>query len=414
VASPRIIDNKIMMKSTTNYPRGSFIRPPSMSSRSSPSFSRHSKSESPSSSIRRSDVDGYDYSNDEESRDEHDGAGSLSSSIYSAAAAAAEDEYNDDNRVENRWETQQGSPQSNNEHGIELVLSSTATDITSDTHRAKDMIVPPSLSSKYKHQHKQQEQLQQQQQQQQRNTSNQKSGAGSGPGDVVGTRSGRYSCRMSMIRGSSLMDDQSRVDTTGKSRVESTSLISLFQPDEESETTSQSSGSKRPTIKARLIRTKKQIVDDNPWRAAKRGDLAALKRFHSEGKTDWAEEDQYHNIPLYYACHSGAIVDIGVVHFLLWVTPIRGNDVLEKCKNNKNDAVMTILNDFPSTGFSSPTQTRNRDAMSSPTQTRNRDAVSEAIPSLTTTLPVKNTAVPNMQVPNRKVGGGVSSTRREL
>jgi hypothetical protein len=43
--------------------------------------------------------------------------------------------------------------------------------------------------------------------------------------------------------------------------------------------------------------------DDNPFRAAKRGDLAALKQFHREGTVDWAAKDQYGNIPLFYACH---------------------------------------------------------------------------------------------------------------
>ncbi|KAL3913155.1 MAG: hypothetical protein SGILL_006604 [Bacillariaceae sp.] len=96
--------------------------------------------------------------------------------------------------------------------------------------------------------------------------------------------------------------------------------------------------------------------DDTTWRAAKRGDLMTLKRFHSEGDIDWAAPDEYGKIPLYYACHSGAIVDINVVHFLLWVTPIKGAEDLDKCKNKKNKAVMKILDDFERRGYKTPMQ----------------------------------------------------------
>jgi hypothetical protein len=99
-----------------------------------------------------------------------------------------------------------------------------------------------------------------------------------------------------------------------------------------------------------------QQQDDTIWKAAKRGDLAALKRFHSRGGVNWGAKDQYNNIPLYYACHSGAIVDINVVHFLLWVTPIKGVKDLEDCKNKKNKTVMKILDDFERKGFKTPMQ----------------------------------------------------------
>ncbi len=248
------------------------------------------------------------------------------SSIMSDESREYDMAYQADRSDSGGWEARQESPQMNHEYGIELVLSTT-TDRTSDTQRARDMIVPPT-SRTYK-QHK----------------------------GVLAT-SGRYTNQRSMLMGSSLIDESSEVVTARS--MESTSLEPLFQPDEESETSSKSSAVKR--AKSRSRRTEK--VEDDAWRAAKRGDLAALKRFHIEGNTDWSAEDQFHNIPLYYACHSGAIVDISVVHFLLWVTPIKGKSVLEKCKNRKNPAVMKILNDFVGSGYSSPFQGGSREAMS--------------------------------------------------
>jgi hypothetical protein len=85
--------------------------------------------------------------------------------------------------------------------------------------------------------------------------------------------------------------------------------------------------------------------DDDPWRAAKRGDINALKRFHAKCKVDWAGEDNFRNIPLYYACHSGAIVDINVVSFLFKVTPIKDPRVLDRCRKNAiNPDVVKIIN----------------------------------------------------------------------
>lgn len=84
--------------------------------------------------------------------------------------------------------------------------------------------------------------------------------------------------------------------------------------------------------------------EDDPWRAAKRGDTNALKRFHAQRNFDWAEEDNFHNIPLYYACHSGAIVDINVVAFLLKVTPIKDRRVIDRCRKNAiNPDVVKVL-----------------------------------------------------------------------
>jgi hypothetical protein len=84
--------------------------------------------------------------------------------------------------------------------------------------------------------------------------------------------------------------------------------------------------------------------DDDPWRAAKRGDTNELKRLHATRKINWAGEDNFHNTPLYYACHSGAIVDINVVSFLLKVTPIKDPRLLDRCRKNAiNQDVVKVL-----------------------------------------------------------------------
>ena len=83
---------------------------------------------------------------------------------------------------------------------------------------------------------------------------------------------------------------------------------------------------------------------DDPWKAAKRGDLKALMKFHKSKKFNWTKEDQYHHTPLYYACHSGAIVNIDVVPFLLEVTPDNGGVLIEKCRESAiNRHVIEIL-----------------------------------------------------------------------
>ena len=83
---------------------------------------------------------------------------------------------------------------------------------------------------------------------------------------------------------------------------------------------------------------------DDPWKAAKRGDLKALKKFHKKRKFDWSLEDQFYHTPLYYACHSGAIVNIDVVPFLLAVTPDTGGVLIEKCRDSAiNKHVIDIL-----------------------------------------------------------------------
>lgn len=84
--------------------------------------------------------------------------------------------------------------------------------------------------------------------------------------------------------------------------------------------------------------------DDDPWAAAKRGDLQALQSFAG---IDWTKTDDFESTPLYYACHSGAATDILVVKYLLdvWPGPI-SPEVLSRCKKNAiNSSVVQLLAD---------------------------------------------------------------------
>lgn len=236
--------------------------------------------------------------------------------VFSEESREDDKSYQTDRSEYNGLETRDGKSQIK-DYGIELVLTTT-TDRTSDTQRAQDMIVQ-TTSRAYK-------------QQKGKQASN-----------------GHYRNQRSMLMGPSSVDEPSLVST--ERSIESRTLESLFQPDQESRTSSKASAVKHQKS---TFRSEDQAVDD-AWTAAKRGDLAALKRFHRDGKTDWVAQDEFSNIPLYYACHSGAIVDINVVHFLLWVTPIKDRSVLEKCSNRKNKAVMNVVDAFvKGSGYSSP------------------------------------------------------------
>jgi hypothetical protein len=149
------------------------------------------------------------------------------------------------------------------------------------------------------------------------------------------------STRSHLIPRTTFMKEGSLANSVTSRSIDSRSLF-----DDASETSSASSS----------MMYSREKEGDTIWRAAKRGDLAALKRFHSRGTIDWAAKDEFQNVPLYYACHSGAIVDINVVRFLLWVTPMKDPSFLEKCKNRKNKAVMQILDEFERSGYTSPIQ----------------------------------------------------------
>jgi hypothetical protein len=83
--------------------------------------------------------------------------------------------------------------------------------------------------------------------------------------------------------------------------------------------------------------------EENPWNAAKRGDLQVL---HScNNVVDWTSEDEFNSPPLYYACHSGAAVNLEVVRFLLQMYPTRlpPNLFDRCCKNAINRNVVKLL-----------------------------------------------------------------------
>jgi hypothetical protein len=85
---------------------------------------------------------------------------------------------------------------------------------------------------------------------------------------------------------------------------------------------------------------------DDPFSAAKRGDLHALMRYTEKGH-DWKCEDDKQCTPLYYACHSGAAKPKGIltVQYLLeqWTGQIP-NHVFERCRMNAiNHKVVKLL-----------------------------------------------------------------------
>ena len=83
---------------------------------------------------------------------------------------------------------------------------------------------------------------------------------------------------------------------------------------------------------------------DDPWKAAERGDLTALKQFHLK-KINWLAKDAFQNIPLYYACHAGAIKNINVVSYLMEVTPL-DDTILERCRLNAiNYEVLRLIDE---------------------------------------------------------------------
>lgn len=92
-----------------------------------------------------------------------------------------------------------------------------------------------------------------------------------------------------------------------------------------------------------LFLSYKVHYDDDPWIAAKRGDLEALKAFRN--RIDWTEEDDFECTPLYYACHSGAARDVMVVKYLIDMWPGKiPSEILSRCKKNAiNLSVIKLL-----------------------------------------------------------------------
>jgi hypothetical protein len=85
-----------------------------------------------------------------------------------------------------------------------------------------------------------------------------------------------------------------------------------------------------PAVQRRVYRR------DDPWQAAQRGDLVALKGFQLRGQVDWTSKDENGNIPLQYACSTGALENVMVVPFLLWATDLGDDEsaMIETCRKN--------------------------------------------------------------------------------
>jgi hypothetical protein len=83
--------------------------------------------------------------------------------------------------------------------------------------------------------------------------------------------------------------------------------------------------------------------EEDPWNYAKSGDLQALRS--CKYVVDWTREDEFNSPPLYYACHSGAAVNLEVVRFLLQMYPTRlPPDLFDRCRKNAiNSNVVKLL-----------------------------------------------------------------------
>jgi hypothetical protein len=87
-------------------------------------------------------------------------------------------------------------------------------------------------------------------------------------------------------------------------------------------------------------------LDDDPWCAAKRGDVDAIQKWTIDKAHDWSQKDAFGNTALFYACHSGAAIDITIVKQLLdqWPVDQIPADVLDRCKLNAiNTSVIQML-----------------------------------------------------------------------
>mmetsp|Transcript_18946 Transcript_18946/g.35341 ORF Transcript_18946/g.35341 Transcript_18946/m.35341 type:complete len:497 (+) Transcript_18946:2-1492(+) len=101
-------------------------------------------------------------------------------------------------------------------------------------------------------------------------------------------------------------------------------------------------------LKQKFERTVKQytISSDDPWSAAKRGDVDAIQQWTADKSWDWRQEDEFGNTALFYACHSGAAINITIVKLLLdqWPVDQIPPEVMDRCKLNAlNKSVVKML-----------------------------------------------------------------------
>eukprot|EP00934_Nitzschia_sp_Nitz4_P007155 Nitzschia sp. Nitz4//scaffold144_size56818//1877//2980//NITZ4_006526-RA/size56818-processed-gene-0.75-mRNA-1//-1//CDS//3329536483//7145//frame0 len=88
---------------------------------------------------------------------------------------------------------------------------------------------------------------------------------------------------------------------------------------------------------------------DDPWSAARRGDLQALEQ-RWKNRHDWTLEDRNGNTPLYYACQSGGARDLRVVLFLLKQWPSTQHipePIMESCQMDAANEFVAELLRFP-------------------------------------------------------------------
>ncbi|KAG7350978.1 hypothetical protein IV203_010338 [Nitzschia inconspicua] len=85
---------------------------------------------------------------------------------------------------------------------------------------------------------------------------------------------------------------------------------------------------------------------DDPWSAAKRGDVHAIQKWTNDESYDWSQKDEFGNTALFYACHSGAATNIAIVKQILDQWPLEEipADVFDRCKLNAiNSSVIRML-----------------------------------------------------------------------
>ena len=139
--------------------------------------------------------------------------------------------------------------------------------------------------------------------------------------------------------GSSYADEASVVSAWSRS----SAVKPLFGSDAGSSSTVASSKSRS--------RRRLSLRGDNPYKAAKRGDLQSIKQFYQSGTVDFSNPDGHGKLPLHYACQSGALADISIVPYLLWVTDINEDSCVEQYEDYAiNRDVLQILKEYEQGG----------------------------------------------------------------
>jgi hypothetical protein len=94
------------------------------------------------------------------------------------------------------------------------------------------------------------------------------------------------------------------------------------------------------------VRKNTNKYEDDPWCAAKRGDIDAIQQWVEDKHWDWSQVDDFGNTALFYACHSGAAINLAIVKVLLdqWPVDQIPANVMDRCKLNAlNRSVVKML-----------------------------------------------------------------------